>query len=153
MKRLRSLVVSSRSLVRYEDAFEDAGGIILGEGRQVVVRQAIRREDRAVVAVRRLTTRDVSLAELHRQLSIFELVSKQCVHRNIVKIEGLSFSDDDESLHVMFKIYRWARSCPSPRSGCRSPRSTPSSPGPWSRPRAPCSRATRGRSRRRSICP
>ncbi|KAH8074876.1 S-adenosylmethionine-dependent tRNA (m5U54) methyltransferase [Aureococcus anophagefferens] len=49
---------------------------------------------------------DVSLAELHRQLSIFELVSKQCVHRNIVKIEGLSFSDDDESLHVMFKIYR-----------------------------------------------
>ncbi|KAH8080431.1 S-adenosylmethionine-dependent tRNA (m5U54) methyltransferase [Aureococcus anophagefferens] len=106
VKRLRSLVVSSRSLVRYEDAFEDAGGIILGEGRQVVVRQAIRREDRAVVAVRRLTTRDVSLAELHRQLSIFELVSKQCVHRNIVKIEGLSFSDDDESLHVMFKIYR-----------------------------------------------
>ena len=92
--------------MRYEDAFEDAGGIILGEGRQVVVRQAIRREDRAVVAVRRLTTRDVSLAELHRQLSIFELVSRQCVHRNIVKIEGLSFSDDDESLHVMFKIYR-----------------------------------------------
>ena len=105
-RRVKSMIVRSKDMVKYEDAFEDTGGIILGEGRQVVVTQAIRRDDRTVVAVRALSSKQVALDELHRQLAVYETVSKSCVHANIVRIMGLSFNDEDEALHVMFKIYK-----------------------------------------------
>lgn len=105
-RRVKSMIVRSKDMVKYEDAFEDTGGIILGEGRQVVVTQAIRKADRTVVAVRALSSKETSVDELHRQLAVYETVSKAAVHPNIVKIVGLSFNDEDDELHVMFKIYK-----------------------------------------------